>query len=74
MKSRIESGIEIKLDKYPYVGVSENYEGLTVLFTSENSGICLVSGSTTHKIGYVSGTWAEHNFKRRAIATITFES
>jgi hypothetical protein len=45
------------MNAYPYIGKAES--GLVVVFTSEESGTVLSSGSTSHKIGRYSDRWAE---------------
>ena len=62
MKSKLSKNDENKDDfSYPFIGISRDYNGLIVLFTSVGSGVVL-SGNEGNKIGEYSTHWGMQFF------------
>lgn len=74
IKSQKKGWMKMSKKKYPYFGKS--VKGTIVLFTSENSGVCLSSESPTHPlseprfIGEYRTDWKEGLFNKMKVSKI----
>lgn len=67
MKVEIEKTNTEPKSKYPYLGISKNdgsaAEGIVILFSAEDTGMCICSGESAMPVGEFCNQWAEEEFE-----------